>query len=199
MKKILILLAAAIAFCASAHAQIVVDDTQAVLERAYSLEPSKDVKKEGRRLNKEGWQAPAGSRSIEKQMAAARALEEEYLPDGDEVTGLRFIKASGQGKGKSYNMAQSMARAMAQSSIAGMIETQISSLTEMKMANRNENGEVTTDEDFRQTLVSMVNQNLTHLIPVMEIYRRLPDNSYEVQITLVYDKALLAKAVRSLD
>ena len=57
-----------------------------------------------------------------------------------------------------------------------------------------------TIDKFNQRSRMIVDQTLTNAIPVLSIYRRLPNNKFEVQVRIAFDKKeLIARIKRNME
>ena len=66
-----------------------------------------------------------------------------------------------------------------------------------KRKNNQENAvNAATTDKFGQESMLLVDETLTNGIPVLAIYRRLPNNNFEVQVGIAYDKKQIASQMK---
>lgn len=195
MKKIISVIALALCLTFGAFAQDAIDlarqqqELNSVLRKILDAKPTKEAKKEAKRLKKEGWQVPVGERSIEQQITTSLLLGTEMALDENGNMIHRFIQHTALATAGTYNAAYAAARSNALNEIASMIETELVSVVETKLDNAQATSEsATTIDKLHQRLRSIVNQSLTNSIPVVTIYRVLPNKNYEVQVRLAFDR-----------
>lgn len=203
MKKILSLIVMAAAIAASANAQtsaeLARDQQQLnnIMRKTLNAKPTKDAKKQAKELKKEGWTVPAGERSIEQQITESQLLGAELMTDENGAPVKRFIQHTGFSTAGTYNAAYATARANDQAEIASMLEAEIAAAMQSKLDNSQESHiSATTVEKFNQRLKSIVHESLTNSIPVMAIYRMLPNSNFEVQVRLAFDKKEVAARIK---
>lgn len=194
MKKMMILLTAAImtmpTFAQSA-AELAKQqqELRALHMKMLNAKPSKSAKKEAKELKNNNWQVPAGSLSIEQQITQSQLYQQEFTVNDNGETIKRFIVHPAMQTSGSYNAGYAAARAAAQTEIAGMLKTQLTAAMKNKLDNaQNSAVTATTVDKFNQRAGSIIDGTLTNAIPVVAIYRVLPNNNYQVQVTIALDK-----------
>lgn len=203
MKKLFLLLAVAIATSATVFAQDAKDlakqkkELNEINMKLLNAKPSKDARKQEKALLKEGWQVPAGSKTIAKQITETQLLGEELM--GDEVGSpiKRYIIRSAQAVSGTYNTGMAAARNNAQVELAAMLQTRIAAAMESKLDN-SQTSSITanTVEKFHERAKSIVDACLTNTNIVLSIYRVTAQNNYEVQVQVCYDKKELAARIK---
>ena len=81
-----------------------------------------------------------------------------------------------------------------------MLKTEIVSAIQQKLDNDQTTmvNAVTVDK-FNERSRAIVDQTLTRSIPLLAVYRRLPNNTFEVQVRIAFDrKELVARMKRNL-
>ena len=99
MKKIVLMLCLAIAastgFAQSSQNAMEIAKQQKKLRefnmKVLNQEPTKDAKKQAKKLEKEKWVVPAGERPIAQQLTATQLYGEEYMLDESGNATKRFI------------------------------------------------------------------------------------------------------------
>lgn len=166
--------------------------------RLLEAKPTKEAKKEAKRLKKAGWEAPAGERSIEQQITEGQLLSAELMADADGSPSRRYIQHTAVATAGTYNAAYATARANIQAEVAAMLETELAAAIQQKLDNAQDDAQLAVSVDkFNQRMRSIVNASLTGAIPVVSIYRTLPNRNIEVQVRLAYDKKAVANKIRS--
>lgn len=172
----------------------------AFYRKMANMKPTKDAKKQAKKLHAEGWTIPAGEKNIELQISTSQYYAEELMLDEDGNRTKRYIQQNGISTSGSYNTGYAAARMNAQVEIAAMIRTQIASAMQSKLDNSqsSEISAVTVDK-FNERSKAIVDETLTNSIPVIAMYRRLANNNVEVQVRLAFDKKeLMARLHRNL-
>ncbi|MBR1448348.1 MAG: hypothetical protein IJ588_06350 [Prevotella sp.] len=165
--------------------------------KMLKAKPTKDAKKQAKELKKEGWLVPAGELSIEQQITRSQLYGEELTTDENGGIIKRFIQQTGQTTSGTYNAGVAAARAAAQTELAAMLKTEIVAAFQQKLYNQQNNAITSTTIDkFNERARAIVDQSLTNSIPVLAIYRVLPNNNYQVQVRIAYDKKELAARIK---
>ena len=165
--------------------------------KMLKAKPTKDAKKQAKELKKEGWLVPAGELSIEQQITRSQLYGEELTTDENGGIIKRFIQQTGQTTSGTYNAGVAAARAAAQTELAAMLKTEIVAAFQQKLYNQQNNAITSTTIDkFNERARAIVEQSLTNSIPVLAIYRVLPNNNYQVQVRIAYDKKELAARIK---
>ncbi len=202
MKKMFLILAA-VMMTAATYAQTPTQlarqqqELNAIHMKMVNAKPSKAAKKQAKELKKEGWTEPAGELSMEQQITISQLYGMEQMVDASGVTQRRFIQETGQQTAGSYNAAYAAARAAAQTELAAMLQTELVAAWQQKLDNA-QSGATTaiTNDKFHQRVKAVIDQTLSNCIPVLAIYRRLPNNQFEVQARIAYDKQTLMTLLR---
>lgn len=195
MKKIISIVVMAIMFVAGAQAQSAIDmnrqqnELNGILRKTLNAKPTKEAKKEAKQFMKQGWSVPAGERSIEQQITESQLLGAEVMADENGAPTRRFIQHTAVTVAGTYNAAYATGRANAQAEIANMLATEIAAAMKGKLDNSQQNTITATSVDkYNQRIRSIVHESLTNSIPVLSMYRTLPNNNVEVQVWIAFDK-----------
>lgn len=195
MKKIISIVVMAMMFVAGAQAQSAIDmnrqqnELNGILRKTLNAKPTKEAKKEAKQLMKQGWSVPAGERSIEQQITESLLLGAEVMADENGAPTRRFIQHTAVTVAGTYNAAYATGRANAQAEIANMLATEIAAAMKGKLDNSQQNTITATSVDkYNQRIRSIVHESLTNSIPVLSMYRTLPNNNVEVQVRIAFDK-----------
>lgn len=175
-------------------------ELRAIHMKTLNAKLTKSAKKQAKELKKEGWVVLAGEPTIEQQITRSQLYGEEYISDEANNATKRFIMQTTMQTGGTYNAAYAAARANAQVELASLLKTQIAAAMQSKLDNAQASGiSATTVDKFNQRSRAIVDETLTNAINILAIYRRLPNNNFEVQVRLAFDKKeLQARLKRNL-
>lgn len=204
MKKLLALIAIAMIFglgtvSAQSPAELARQQRELndINRRLLEAKPTKEAKKEGKRLQKAGWETPAGDRTIAQQITESQLLGAELMANSEGTPMRRYIQHTAVATAGTYNAAYAAARANIQAEVASMIEAKIAAAIEVKTGNAQESTRLAVTVDkFNQRMRSIVSQSLSGGLPVVSIYRTLPNNNVEVQVRIAYDKKDVANRIK---
>lgn len=202
MKKILSFVAA-IMIATTATAQTAMElarqqqELNAINMKMLNAKPTKQAKK----LKAEGWTVPAGDVDIAQQVTRSQLYSAELTTDESGNVTKRYIMQTAQQTAGTYNSGYAAARAAAQTELAAMLKTELVTAMQQKLDNSQSNAlTATTIDKFNQRSRMIVDQTLTSAIPVLAIYRRLPNNNFEVQVRIAFDKKeLIARIKRNME
>ena len=205
MKKILFFVAAFM-IAATAKAQTAIEMAQqqqelnAINMKMLNAKPTRQAKKQAKELKAEGWTVPAGDVDIAQQVTKSQLYSAELITDEDGNITKRYIMQTAQQTAGTYNAGYAAARAAAQTELAAMLKTELVSAMQQKLDNSQSDAlSATTIDKFNERSRMIVDQTLTNAIPVLSIYRRLPNNNFEVQLRIAFDKKeLMARIKRNM-
>ena len=206
MKKILFFVAA-LMIAATATAQTAMElarqqqELNAINMAMLNAKPTKQAKKQAKELKAEGWTVPAGDLDIAQQVTRSQLYSAELATDESGNVTKRYILQTAQQTAGTYNSGYAAARAAAQTELAAMLKTELVTAMQQKLDN-SESDALTaiTIDKFNQRSRMIVDQTLTNAIPVLSIYRRLPNNKFEVQVRIAFDnKELIARIKRNME
>lgn len=164
-------------------------ELEAFNKKILNAKPTKAAKKQAKELQKAGWTVPAGEKSIEQQVTMSQLYGEELMATEDGSTTKRFLMHTAMQTSGTYNVGYAAARANALAEVASMIKTQLVTSISVKQGNSQTSAiEATTVDKFNQKVDAIVDQTMTNGIPMLSIYRRLPNGNFEVQVRLAFDK-----------
>lgn len=151
----------------------------------------KEARKEAKKLAKEGFRTPVGKLPIEKQIESAWQKQVETTPEGAPF----WYVASSRSIGGNQSSAALQAMNAAKIDLAGQIQTKVSQLIEAKVAN----DDMGQDEAASLSSVvaaskSVISATLGRVLPLVEIYRTLPNKNVEVMVTIGYGMEAANKA-----
>lgn len=203
MKKFISSIVMAVVIAAGANAQSAVElanqqqELNKIMLKSLNAKPTKDAKKVAKEYKKQGWVVPAGERSIEQQVTESQLFGAELMTDENGALTKRFILHTGLSTAGTYNAAYATARANSQAEIASMLATEIAAAVQGKLDTEQTNtSSATTGEKFNQRFKAIIDQSLSNSIPVLAIYRVLPNNNFEVQVRIAFDKKEVAARLK---
>lgn len=158
------------------------------------LKAIKEARKEAKKLIKEGFQTSDGKLPLDKQLENAWQKQVEVDADGNPYWYIASSKATGNNKESTILDATHSAK----NDLAEQIQTNI---TQLINVNSNMGQAAANLSDIVADSKSTISATLNRIIPLVEIYRTLPDNNVEVYVTFgySYDAANQAavKAIRT--
>lgn len=203
MKKIIIMVLMAMMASTAVFAQSSVEMAKAQKElnemnmKMLNAKPSRDAKKLAKQRAKEGWKVMGSGRSMESQITADQLLEIEVMADDSGNPMRRFIQHSTSAVAGTETAAYAAARTACQTEIAAMIETYVAGALEQKLDNAQSSAiNAVTVDKFHQRAKAIIDACLRNTQPGLNIYRVLPNNNYEVMVTISYDKKQVAMALK---
>ena len=168
-----------------ANAQLFSQDAQ------RTFKPSKEAKKEAKKLEKQGWTVPFGAMSMAEQIQRSIYFENEV----DNESNKKYAIGRNTVEGKYYDAARLQAMEVARLQIAQQLQTELVAEAENSFGNE----EGTQVVSSMQTVLggrSFVSQCLKQTIVITEIQRELPNGNKEVQIGVAADRSQAIDAAK---
>lgn len=158
---------------------------------------SKAARKEAKTLKKAGWTTAPGALPLEKQLDKSYMMQYEY--DNDMYP--KYIMGEAMSVGGNYDAAKMQALELAKQNLAGQIQTEVTALIENTVANEQmDAGEAASLTRSVSAAKNLISQSLGRTIPVVEVYRTLPNKNKEVMVRIAYNgdtaKKIAKEAVR---
>ena len=153
----------------------------------------KSVKKEARRLAKEGWRVKPVALPLEKQLERSYLMQYEY----DESMFPKYIMGEASSVGENYDAAKTAATSLAITNLAGQIQTEVTALIENTVANRQLSAEDAAS--ITETVMAsknLISQSIGRVIPVVEVYRINSKKNNEVLVRLAYNGEMAKEAAK---
>ncbi len=201
MKKFLSIALAALMVCSMASAQSV---RKTIRERKLMTKEvrselvkkvSKDAKKEGKRLKKDGWLVAPGQLPMEKQLDKSYQMNYEFDESGLPM----YVFGQAQAVGSAYDAAKMQAVENAKTELAGLIQTEVTALTETTVANDQMTAaDATSINKAVQAGKSLIAQKLGRTMIVNEFYRNLPNKNVEVNVNLAYNVKMALESAKEV-
>lgn len=191
MKKLIMVAMAVIVACASVCAETNAKEIRKerqeinkLAKKELSAKVDKTVKKEARRLKKEGWVVTPGALPMEKQLERSYLMEYEYNED----LYPKYIMANAQSVAENYDAAKLAATSLAITNLAGQIQTEVTALIENTVNNKQLSAEEAAS--ITETVMgskNLISQSIGRTIVVVECYRVLENKNREVMVRLAYN------------
>ena len=154
-----------------------------VLDKELKKKAIKAARKEAKRLTKEGFKTPVGKLPLDKQIETAWEKQAELDMDGNPY----WYIASSRAIGGNQSAAVLQATNAAKIDLAGQIQTKVSQLIEAKVANDDMGQEEAASlSNVVASSKSIISGTLGRTIPLVEVYRTLPNKNVEVMVTIGY-------------
>ena len=165
------------------------------LRSELNQKSSKDARKDAKKYRKEGWITSPGALPIEKQLDRSYLMESDI----DENGYPKFITGEAQSIGENYDAAKMQALELAKQDLAGQIQTEITALVENTVANKQLSQEQAAS--VTQSVMSsknLISQSIGRIIPVVELYRTLPNKNKEVRVRIAYNSEMAKEAAKKI-
>lgn len=195
MKKILMMLALVLMGTTVSYAQSAIElakqqrELDKINRDLLNMKPTKTAKKQAKEWKKEGWVVPVGGSDLAQQITRSQLMGEELMADENGQPVKRYILHTATVTSGSESVGYAAARSQCQQEIASMLQTKVAAAIQGKADNaQNSAIDATTVSKFNQRAKSIFDASLSMMTPVIHIYRVLPNNNYQVQATIAYDK-----------
>jgi len=154
---------------------------------------SRDVKKEAKKFEKEGYKVFPGSMPISQQLNNSYTKQNEV----DEQGFPKWIVSTGSSVAETQAAAEYAALQLAQINLATIVEGNIRSAIEIDLSNNQLNNEdATSITKVVSASVNKVAKKIGMVTPLLKIYRPINKNT-EVQMMVGYNYELVKKQVLS--
>ncbi len=166
--------------------------TQKTTEKNLFSKSPKEVQKEAKKLEKDGWKS--------MNLPIAKQLETSWMKmyEIDAVSGYnRYITATEEAIGNSFAAAQMQTDNLCKVRIAGQIQTFVMSEAKAELANQSLSAkEAASITKVLEKSTNMVSQKLGRMTKTMEIYK-IVNNNYMVRVIMVYDMNKIMDMVKA--
>ena len=163
-------------------------------KKELTAKVDKVVKKEAKRLKKEGWQVKPGALPLEKQLERAYLMQYEY----DENLFPKYIMGEASSVGENYDAAKTAALSLAITNLAGQIQTEVTALVDNTVANRQLSAEdAASITESVMASKNLISQSIGRTIPVVEAYRINSKKNNEVLVRLAYNGDMAKEAAKN--
>lgn len=152
---------------------------------------TKAARKEAKKLKKEGWTSTPGALPLEKQLDKSYLMQYEY----EEDMFPKYIMGEAMSIGTNYDAAKMQALELAKQNLAGQIQTEVTALIENTVANEQlEQEQAASVTQSVMASKNLISQSIGRTIPVVEVYRTLPNKNKEVLLRIAYNSEMAKKA-----
>ena len=146
----------------------------------------KDAKKDAKKYTKQGWKAMPGKLPLAKQLDKAYSMQVELSESGEN----KYIYGIGMSTANSTAAAQMAAATAAREDIASTMGVSLTTLIDdRKQQNQLSALEASTIDEIAQKGKQVFCQDMGKTETVIEAYRVLPNNNFEVMIGITYSAA----------
>ena len=202
MKKFLTVAMALIVACSVAYAdkseqKQINKERQEVLKmskKELNAKVGKLVKKEAKRLKKEGWEVKPGALPLEKQLERSYLMQYEF----DDNLFPKWIMGEASSIGENYDAAKVAANSLAITNLAGNIQTEVTALLENTVANKQLSPEEAAS--ISETVMAsknLISQSIGRTVPVMECFRINKKGNHEVLVRIGYNAEMAKEAAKN--
>ena len=163
--------------------------------KALNSKASKDARKEAKKFKKEGWQTTPGALTLEKQLDRSMMMQMDVDQSGYPL----YVMGEAMSIGENYDAAKMQALELAKQNLAGQIQTEITALVENTVANK----QLAEEEaaSIAETVLAsknLISQSIGRVIPVVELYRDLPNKNKEVLVRIAYNHNMAKEAAKKI-
>jgi len=156
------------------------------IRKALNTKPPREVKKQAKDYEKDGYYQAVGGMSIERQLTNAWMKEIET----DEKGYPKYIVATGSSVGETQIAAKLQATEAAKLDLAGTIANSVAALIENNIANSQLNtGEAASVTKTVAASKNMIAQELGMVIPLVEMYKDISKNR-EANVRIAYNSEM---------
>ena len=150
---------------------------------------SRDVKKEAKKLEKEGYKAFVGQPPVSQQLDKSYRM----INEADENGFPKWIVSSGSSVANTQAAAEMQAIELAKSRLVGLIETNFRAVIENTVANNQLDAkDAVSVTKTIEVSANRVAKKLGMIMPVVKIYRTVEKN-FEVQVNIAYNYEMARK------
>lgn len=156
------------------------------LKKELKSKASKDIRKEAKAYEKEGWRSVAGSLPLAKQLEQAQMAAIEQDEEGLN----RYYLGRGKGVGGNYRAAKAVAFNQAKVDLVAAVMSDVASTEVNDLTNEDlGEGDVLSTEDMTINSKVVSSFPIKDIVTVVEIYRELSRGRYEVEMTVKMEAA----------
>lgn len=153
----------------------------------------KSIRKDAKRLAKQGWLVKPGQLSLEKQLERSYLMQCEY----DEDLFPKYIMGEASSVGEHYDAARTAALSLAITNLAGQIQTEVTALVENTVANKQLSADdAASISETVMTSKNLISQSIGRTIPVMECYRTNEKKNTEVLVRIAYNSEMARQSAK---
>ncbi|MBE9488325.1 MAG: hypothetical protein IMY73_03980 [Bacteroidetes bacterium] len=174
LKTIIFSLLAIVAFNYS-YAQ----STQKDLKKNLKSSIERDCRKTAKKLKKDNWEVLPGKLPLSRQIQDSRYAQLSLNEDGKQ----EFIIGTHIAKGGNYSAAKKIASSRALTELAEQVNSKVDEIIKSNVANTNYGeGDMEVIDKCISANKHVVSARLNGATPILEIFRRGDNGTYEVQV-----------------
>ncbi len=162
-------------------------------KKELNTKVDRSIRKEAKRLAKEGWKVKPGAMPLEKQLERSYLMQCEF----DETLFPKYIMGEASSIGENLEAARISAQALAINDLARQIQIEVTALIENTVSNRRltpeEAASISESVMNSKTLIS---QSIGRTIPVIECFRLNEKKNTEVLFRVAYNSELALEAAK---
>ncbi|MDE6720535.1 MAG: hypothetical protein K2J84_00055 [Bacteroidaceae bacterium] len=159
-------------------------------KKLQSEKVEKGIRKQAKdMMQKEGWKVAPGGLPLEQQIERSTLYQNSFE---DDMVTPKFVWGDASATAEFYDAGKMQALALARENLIGSIETNITQLVEINRSNKQLNSkDAASVAKTLSASKSFITQKLGQTIPVIEVYRELPNGNVQVRVQTFYsmDKA----------
>ena len=202
MKKFLLIVLALAVCVTTVEAQSskeAIKDQRAVLRQTtkdLEKKVSKTVRKEAKKLQKQGWTVAPGYLPMEKQLERVYSMQYVLNEDGSS----KYIVGTGESIGENYDAAHMQAVELAKMDLAGKVSSNVSALIDQKIANTQSgvNGAASIVETVAASK-NVISQRIGRVVVGLECYREVAKtHNKEVRVMVLYDTQVALESAKQV-
>ena len=149
---------------------------------------AKEIKKEAKQMEKEGWKPLPLAKPIVEQLQQTASLRKERLADHLP----RYFIATGSAKAANLDIAKTLATERAKQELAAQMNVEVDALTDYYVNNAQGAEAATNASTTIETRVKTM-QRVGRTTTVMEICRDAAGGNTEVKVSIALDKETILK------
>ena len=162
-------------------------------KKELNTKVDRSIRKEAKRLAKEGWKVKPGAMPLEKQLERSYLMQYEF----DENLLPKYIMGEATSVGENLEAARISAQALAINDLTRQIQIEVTALIENTVSNRRltpeEAASISESVMNSKTLIS---QSIGRTIPVIECFRLNEKKNTEVLFRVAYNSELALEAAK---
>lgn len=144
---------------------------------------AKTIKKEVKKLKKEGWKVAPGNISMDLQLKESFTMALEKDEKGYD----KYVSGEAMTVGENYDAALFQATNLAKLDLAGKIQTEVSELIDNRLANKQlSQKEAASLAESVAASKNLVSQKLGRVLIPIKMYRDLDNGNVEVRTVMYY-------------
>lgn len=194
MKKYMMMALASLFVCGNLSAQSTVKTTKDKMKqradimklnkKLQSVDVDKASKKQAKQMKKEGWKVAPGNLPLDQQITRSTLFQNQFE---DDLITPKYVWGDATSVSANYDGGKMQALELARVNLVSSIESNITKIVENNRDNKQLNADnAATVVKTLSSSKSYVSQRLGQTIPVVEMFRELPNGNKEVRVMVFY-------------